>query len=57
MKKTWIILITLVVSALLLSACNPSSGLSALGEIASGGNAIIASSGNATYYASSGNAG
>jgi len=55
MKKVWILLVTLVLSAALLTACNPSD-LSALG-FASGGNAIFASGGNAIRYSTSGNAG
>lgn len=55
MKKVWILLVTLVLSAAFLTACNPSD-LSALG-LASNGNALFASSGNAIRYASSGNAG
>ncbi len=54
MKKIWILLVTLILGAALLSACNPSD-LSALG-LTSGGNAIFASGGNARR-ASSGNAG
>ena len=55
MKKIWILLVTLILSAALLTACNPSD-LSALG-FTSNGNAMFASGGNAIHYASSGNAG